>query len=54
VDSFDKVVGDGGDCNDKHENCERWATLGECTSNPEYMVGSPGLPGYCMKSCKAC
>ncbi|KAH1208509.1 putative prolyl 4-hydroxylase 4 [Glycine max] len=54
VDSFDKMVADGGDCNDKQENCDRWATLGECTSNPNYMVGSPGLPGYCMKSCKAC
>ncbi|XP_047181041.1 probable prolyl 4-hydroxylase 4 [Vigna umbellata] len=52
VDSFDTVV--GGECSDQNENCEKWANLGECTSNPEYMVGSPALPGYCMKSCKAC
>ncbi|KAJ1428822.1 ShKT domain [Sesbania bispinosa] len=54
VDSFDKTVGAGGDCTDQHENCERWAALGECTNNPEYMIGSPGLPGYCRKSCKTC
>ncbi|ESW19831.1 hypothetical protein PHAVU_006G159200 [Phaseolus vulgaris] len=52
VDSFDKMV--EGECSDQNENCEKWANLGECTSNPEYMVGSPGLPGYCMRSCKAC
>ncbi|MCH98385.1 prolyl 4-hydroxylase subunit alpha-1-like [Trifolium medium] len=54
VDSFDKTVGAGGDCTDQHESCERWAALGECTKNPEYMVGSAGLPGYCRKSCKTC
>ncbi|KAL2459213.1 putative prolyl 4-hydroxylase 4 [Forsythia ovata] len=54
VDSFDKIVGSNGTCADTHENCERWASLGECTKNPEYMVGSSDLPGYCRKSCKAC
>ncbi|CAI9771027.1 unnamed protein product [Fraxinus pennsylvanica] len=54
VNSFDKVVGSNGTCADAHENCERWASLGECTKNPEYMVGSSDLPGYCRKSCKAC
>ncbi|CAJ2634445.1 prolyl 4-hydroxylase subunit alpha-1-like protein [Trifolium pratense] len=54
VDSFDKKVGDGGGCSDQHDSCERWATLGECTNNPVYMVGSSDLPGYCMKSCNAC
>ncbi|KAK7303184.1 hypothetical protein RJT34_14086 [Clitoria ternatea] len=54
VDSFDKSVRAEGDCIDQHENCERWATLGECTNNPAYMVGSQGLPGYCMRSCNAC
>lgn len=54
VDSFDKTVGAGGDCTDQHESCERWAALGECTKNPEYMVGTSGLPGYCRKSCKTC
>ncbi|XP_054787497.1 probable prolyl 4-hydroxylase 4 [Prosopis cineraria] len=54
VDSFDKIVGAGGECTDQHTNCERWAALGECTNNAEYMVGSPDLPGYCRKSCKAC
>ncbi|KAF7813706.1 putative prolyl 4-hydroxylase 4 [Senna tora] len=54
VDSFDRMVGAGGDCSDQHENCERWAALGECTNNPEYMIGSSDLPGYCRRSCKAC
>lgn len=54
VDSFDKTVGAEGDCTDQHESCERWAALGECTNNLEYMVGTPGLPGYCRKSCKTC
>ncbi|KAL0348736.1 UNVERIFIED_CONTAM: putative prolyl 4-hydroxylase 4 [Sesamum angustifolium] len=52
VDSFNKIV--GGNCTDADENCERWASLGECTKNPEYMVGSSDLPGYCRKSCKVC
>lgn len=54
VDSFDKTVGTDGNCTDADENCERWAALGECTKNPEYMLGSADLPGYCRKSCKAC
>ncbi|KAI4345516.1 hypothetical protein L6164_012631 [Bauhinia variegata] len=54
VDSFDKIVGAGGNCTDQNESCERWAALGECTNNPEYMVGSPELPGYCRRSCKVC
>ena len=54
VDSFDKKVGAGGECSDQHENCASWSALGECTKNTDYMVGTPGLPGYCMKSCKAC
>ncbi|KAK2358158.1 Oxoglutarate/iron-dependent oxygenase [Trifolium repens] len=54
VDSFDKKVGDGGGCSDQHDSCERWATLGECTNNSVYMVGSSDLPGYCRKSFNAC
>nr|ABI79328.1 prolyl 4-hydroxylase [Dianthus caryophyllus] len=52
VDSFDKILEDG--CNDHNQNCERWAALGECTKNPEYMVGTSSLPGYCRRSCKVC
>lgn len=55
VDSFDKIVGSaGGNCTDSNGNCERWAALGECTNNPEYMVGTPELPGNCRRSCKIC
>ncbi|PON80250.1 Isopenicillin N synthase [Parasponia andersonii] len=54
VDSFDKDLSAGGTCTDSNENCERWAALGECTKNKEYMVGSPELPGYCRRSCKVC
>jgi len=54
VDSFDRIVTPSGNCTDMNESCERWAVLGECTKNPEYMVGTTELPGYCRRSCKAC
>ncbi|OWM74168.1 hypothetical protein CDL15_Pgr008479 [Punica granatum] len=54
VDSFDKIVGAGENCTDLNDSCERWAALGECTKNSEYMVGSAELPGYCRRSCKVC
>ncbi|CAN1144430.1 Probable prolyl 4-hydroxylase 4 [Linum perenne] len=54
VKSFDKQVEVGGNCTDNNDSCERWAALGECGKNPEYMVGSAALPGYCRRSCKAC
>lgn len=54
VDSFDKIVGEGGSCTDSNESCERWSALGECTKNPEYMIGTKELPGYCRRSCKVC
>ncbi|MQM13920.1 hypothetical protein Taro_046845 [Colocasia esculenta] len=54
VDSFDKIVGSQDHCTDENERCEKWAALGECTKNPEYMVGTAGLSGYCRKSCKVC
>ncbi|KAK6930077.1 Prolyl 4-hydroxylase alpha subunit, Fe(2+) 2OG dioxygenase domain [Dillenia turbinata] len=52
VDFIDKIIGAGGNCTDENESCERWAALGECTKNPEYMVGTPDLPGSCRRSCK--
>ena len=54
VDSFDKNLAAGGNCTDFNESCERWAVLGECSKNPEYMIGSTALPGYCRRSCKVC
>ncbi|XP_008795106.1 probable prolyl 4-hydroxylase 4 [Phoenix dactylifera] len=54
VDSFDKIVGSQSNCTDENESCQRWAALGECTRNPEYMVGTAGLPGYCRRSCNVC
>lgn len=55
VDSFDKILGGAdGKCVDQNASCERWAALGECTKNPEYMVGSTEIPGYCRRSCKVC
>lgn len=54
VDSFDKIIESGGNCKDENENCERWAALGECTKNKEYMIGTSELPGYCRRSCKLC
>lgn len=52
VDNFDKILQDG--CSDLNQNCERWASLGECSKNTEYMVGTPELPGYCRRSCNVC
>ncbi|XP_076927866.1 putative prolyl 4-hydroxylase 4 [Bidens hawaiensis] len=54
VDSFDKIVDHAGNCRDMNENCERWAALGECTNNKEYMVGTNEYQGYCRRSCKLC
>ncbi|KAI4304117.1 hypothetical protein MLD38_039672 [Melastoma candidum] len=55
VDSFDKIVGvTDGNCTDLNDSCGRWAALGECTKNPEYMVGTTQLPGYCRRSCNVC
>uniref|UniRef100_A0A7C8ZAP9 procollagen-proline 4-dioxygenase n=1 Tax=Opuntia streptacantha TaxID=393608 RepID=A0A7C8ZAP9_OPUST len=52
VDNFDKILHDG--CSDLNQNCQRWASLGECSKNPEYMVGTAELPGYCRRSCNVC
>ncbi|XP_058115134.1 probable prolyl 4-hydroxylase 4 [Magnolia sinica] len=46
--------GNSGGCTDENTSCERWATLGECTKNPEYMVGSAEVLGACRRSCKVC
>ncbi|XP_010279264.1 PREDICTED: probable prolyl 4-hydroxylase 4 [Nelumbo nucifera] len=54
VNSFDKNIVAGDGCTDENERCEKWASLGECTNNPEYMVGTPQLPGACRRSCKVC
>ena len=37
-------------CNDKNENCESWALLGECEKNPAYMTEG----GMCLLSCGRC
>ncbi|EAY98503.1 hypothetical protein OsI_20415 [Oryza sativa Indica Group] len=54
VASFDKVYHTQGNCTDDNESCEKWAALGECIKNPEYMIGTAALPGYCRKSCNIC
>ncbi|GMH08346.1 hypothetical protein Nepgr_010186 [Nepenthes gracilis] len=53
VDNFNKMVGNSS-CSDLNDNCEKWAAVGECTKNPEYMVGTTDLPGYCRRSCNVC
>ncbi|KNA25360.1 hypothetical protein SOVF_007270 [Spinacia oleracea] len=42
------------DCSDEDENCLQWAALGECQTNPTFMVGSPDYYGTCRKSCHVC
>lgn len=54
VASFDKVHHPQGNCTDENESCAKWAALGECIKNPEYMVGTTALPGYCRRSCNVC
>ena len=54
VASFDKVHHTRGNCTDENKSCEKWAALGECIKNPEYMVGTAALPGYCRRSCNVC
>ena len=51
---IERVVEVDGGCVDENENCERWATFGECEKNPLYMVGNDKIKGYCMKSCNKC
>ncbi|KAJ4962034.1 hypothetical protein NE237_021944 [Protea cynaroides] len=41
-------------CVDENENCSRWAAIGECQKNPQYMVGSGASYGFCRRSCKVC
>ncbi|KAL9256855.1 putative prolyl 4-hydroxylase 4 [Drosera capensis] len=55
VNDFSKTVVGGPEdgCTDQNKNCATWASLGEYTKNPEYMVGTTDLPGYCRRSCKA-
>ncbi|XP_072980210.1 probable prolyl 4-hydroxylase 4 [Typha angustifolia] len=54
VASFDKVYQSPGNCTDNNESCARWAAAGECTKNPEYMVGTADLHGFCRRSCNVC
>ncbi|KAK1402936.1 Procollagen-proline 4-dioxygenase [Heracleum sosnowskyi] len=54
VDASNKIIGDDTDCTDQNDNCARWAAFGECDNNPEYMVGTAELPGFCRRSCKSC
>ena len=35
-------------CADDHENCQQWASTGECEKNPNYMGKN------CRRSCNAC
>jgi len=44
----DDAVDDGVDCQDDHQNCFVWASVGECDANPVYMLRS------CRRSCKHC
>ncbi|KAH7532580.1 hypothetical protein FEM48_Zijuj04G0035800 [Ziziphus jujuba var. spinosa] len=43
-----------GECTDENVNCAKWAKAGECKKNPNYMVGTDELPGFCRKSCNKC
>lgn len=36
------------DCQNGHEECENWATAGECSANPSYMLTN------CARACNTC
>jgi len=36
------------DCEDQHEHCHFWANLGECETNPRYMLKK------CARTCRSC
>lgn len=42
--------GENETCEDHHEKCDEWATVGECKKNPAYMLSKNG----CRKSCLVC
>jgi prolyl 4-hydroxylase len=46
--------GDPSVCDDENENCEEWASKGECENNPNYMTGLPKEDGFCMRACGKC
>ena len=39
---------DSGACEDHHEKCDEWATAGECSNNPGWMLK------HCQDSCQVC
>ena len=41
-------------CKDANKACADWAAVGECESNPGFMVGQPGQAGQCLLSCNRC
>ena len=41
-------------CADYNDACATWAAAGECTRNKNYMVGSDGSMGECLKACGQC
>lgn len=45
---------DSTDCTDEHDNCPKWAAIGECQRNSVFMIGSPDYYGTCRMSCNAC
>ena len=45
---------DPDECLDENPKCEDWAASGECTRNPDFMIGKGGYIGQCRKACKVC
>ena len=43
-----------GVCDDVNEQCEGWASTGECEKNPKYMIGNGKTDGYCLRACGKC
>ncbi|PSC67614.1 KDEL-tailed cysteine endopeptidase CEP1 [Micractinium conductrix] len=41
-------------CADLDAMCASWATAGNCATNPDFMVGTPTVPGRCLAACGVC
>lgn len=50
----EEIPGDPGICKDDNRQCPEWGKNGECTKNPDYMIGGPNSIGACRATCKVC
>ena len=59
MDGTQSVGGVEVNCNDEHDSCEMWASVGECNNNPNYMLRScrksfDSCDGWVLCTCSTC